>query len=210
VWEKYYSWTPYQYSANNPVSFLDGGGLKVEIVGTQEEIKPLFQGLCLATGTMPKYTKTFNNDGTITLDITGFESVDNRFSEEQGKLNELIGSITTYSINKNNEADKYGGGMYDPKTQAASVGSLVYNRKAFYNRTQTERERSIVNKILNWTLGYQGHSYSYYDFYDIIAHEFLGHAYDQYKGRLRSEYNAKKTANQVRKKRGKPLRDRGD
>jgi RHS repeat-associated protein len=26
VWEKYYGWTPYQYSANNPVSFLDPGG----------------------------------------------------------------------------------------------------------------------------------------------------------------------------------------
>jgi RHS repeat-associated protein len=26
LWEKYYGWTPYQYSANNPVSFLDPGG----------------------------------------------------------------------------------------------------------------------------------------------------------------------------------------
>jgi RHS repeat-associated protein len=26
LWEKYYSWTPYHYSANNPVSFLDPGG----------------------------------------------------------------------------------------------------------------------------------------------------------------------------------------
>ena len=27
VWEKYLSWTPYQYAGNNPVSFLDGNGL---------------------------------------------------------------------------------------------------------------------------------------------------------------------------------------
>jgi RHS repeat-associated protein len=27
LWEKYYGWTPYQYSVNNPVSFLDPGGL---------------------------------------------------------------------------------------------------------------------------------------------------------------------------------------
>ena len=26
LWEKYYGWTPYQYSANNPVSFLDPEG----------------------------------------------------------------------------------------------------------------------------------------------------------------------------------------
>ena len=26
MWEKYYGWTPYHYSANNPVSFLDPGG----------------------------------------------------------------------------------------------------------------------------------------------------------------------------------------
>ena len=27
MWEKYYSWAPYHYSANNPVSFLDPSGL---------------------------------------------------------------------------------------------------------------------------------------------------------------------------------------
>ena len=29
LWEKYYGWTPYHYSANNPVSFLDPSGLTV-------------------------------------------------------------------------------------------------------------------------------------------------------------------------------------
>jgi len=31
--EKYYNWTPYHYSANNPVSFLDGGGMIVYKTG---------------------------------------------------------------------------------------------------------------------------------------------------------------------------------
>jgi hypothetical protein len=29
MWEKYYGWTPYHYSANNPVSFLDPGGEEI-------------------------------------------------------------------------------------------------------------------------------------------------------------------------------------
>jgi RHS repeat-associated protein len=31
LWEKYYSHTPYHYSANNPVSFLDPGGMDAEV-----------------------------------------------------------------------------------------------------------------------------------------------------------------------------------
>ncbi len=33
LWEKYYAWSPYQYSMNNPVSFLDENGLFKEVAG---------------------------------------------------------------------------------------------------------------------------------------------------------------------------------
>jgi hypothetical protein len=39
--EKYYSWTPYHYSANNPVSFLDGNGFVV-IAKTKEAQQSIF------------------------------------------------------------------------------------------------------------------------------------------------------------------------
>jgi hypothetical protein len=29
LWEKYYGWTPYQYSMNNPISLLDENGLVI-------------------------------------------------------------------------------------------------------------------------------------------------------------------------------------
>ena len=35
--EKYYSWTPYHYSANNPVSFLDGNGMEFILHNLNEE-----------------------------------------------------------------------------------------------------------------------------------------------------------------------------
>ena len=30
LWEKYYSWSPYHYCRNNPVSFVDGNGMFIE------------------------------------------------------------------------------------------------------------------------------------------------------------------------------------
>jgi RHS repeat-associated protein len=35
MWEKYYSWTPYQYAGCNPVSLMDGNGKDYYLVGTQ-------------------------------------------------------------------------------------------------------------------------------------------------------------------------------
>ncbi len=38
LWEKYYSWTPYHYSLNNPVSFLDSDGKQ-----TKKELSTSFK-----------------------------------------------------------------------------------------------------------------------------------------------------------------------
>ncbi len=32
LWEKYYAWSPYQYSMNNPVSLMDENGKFVGVV----------------------------------------------------------------------------------------------------------------------------------------------------------------------------------
>jgi hypothetical protein len=39
LWEKYYSWTPYHYSANNPVSYLDPGGTVVDFFWESRSMK---------------------------------------------------------------------------------------------------------------------------------------------------------------------------
>lgn len=40
LWEKYYGWTPWQYSANNPISLYDNDGKKIYVTGSNDsEIK---------------------------------------------------------------------------------------------------------------------------------------------------------------------------
>ncbi len=42
LWEKYYAWSPYQYSMNNPVSLADYDGKEFRLVNATEQDKMYF------------------------------------------------------------------------------------------------------------------------------------------------------------------------
>jgi len=59
LWEKYYGWTTYHYSANNPVNFLDPGGMKLNVFFDKE-------------GTQNEYLKLGKDDHQLLCNTTGY------------------------------------------------------------------------------------------------------------------------------------------
>jgi RHS repeat-associated protein len=52
LWEKYYSWTPYQYAGCNPVSMYDGNGEEVSVYSEQIPLNTLIKGSGYINGTI--------------------------------------------------------------------------------------------------------------------------------------------------------------
>jgi len=98
LWQKYLPLTPYQYAANNPISFLDYAG--THIVGTQ----PAAQAALVNTmQTHFNVTPTFQSDGRMQLDagqVAGVRQtlVSSSLSQLDGIMS-IVNSETTIELN---------------------------------------------------------------------------------------------------------------
>ena len=196
--------TPYQYAANSPINFIDINGDSLQFLGTQEEVDKLIGAIQTASGSTLQYTSQTNEEtGAVTVNITGFESVDDNFSTEQGYLSELIGHESFTTVKFDAEAGIYGGGSYDPETQTVKLDpDHLTDRNSFHYWNVSER-----NDWLGKYLGKTESNFAYFRAWDTMAHELFGHGVDQIRGKGRNEPRAIYRANQVRKKHGKLIRN---
>jgi RHS repeat-associated protein len=87
--EKYYSWTPYHYSANNPVSFLDPGGKWFSFNNVSEKHGVLLKSTIRSLNRFPEASKMIHFlavDFRMNIDVTwgDVEDVDNDNSNKNG------------------------------------------------------------------------------------------------------------------------------
>jgi RHS repeat-associated protein len=125
---KYYDLSPYSYGANNPINFVDINGDSLQYVGSLQQVAFLLLQSAESCGCkVSSKVKGTDENGNVTLNVTGFESVDDDFSLQQSDLKTIIESEHVYTEKfvetKKGFADDVelnGGAMYDPKTRTTS------------------------------------------------------------------------------------------
>jgi hypothetical protein len=203
LWEKYYSWTPYHYCSNNPVMGSDPGGMLLQMAGTLDEVKKFANGLCLASGSEIEYTMNKQDDGSYNVDVTGFKSVDDRFTKEQGYLNKIIISKDMFELKVDKQADLLGGGSYDEINNTATLSPSALNGEITYQNMREREPQGIGEKIMS-VIGMSFHSYTTekFDAAFYVAHELLGHAYLDATNQKQNEYFPRGVEAGVEVKRG--------
>ncbi|MFT3701663.1 MAG: RHS repeat-associated core domain-containing protein [Agriterribacter sp.] len=116
--EKYYSLTPYQYAANNPILFMDSNGDSLIVTGAIQGFENIVNN-----GLGGLYTAQQNSTGTYSLVSTG--AVGSLTEQQQAFYDELNGVLTnsnTISINAVENSDQVDVGRYE--TQTIDVGDM--------------------------------------------------------------------------------------
>src|SRR4030042_1098918 len=140
----------YNYAGNNPVIMLDPDGNTLVITGSQEQVGRLVGIIEKASGTRLYYIQG-SDSMNYKATITGFTSVDNRFSKQQGQLPSIQKALSTiidtnkptvtvrFDSNDRDATFYHGGGSFDVKTGVVALNeiySLNDQPNAFYGLKQ--------------------------------------------------------------------------
>jgi hypothetical protein len=179
MWEKYYGWTPYQYSVNNPVSFLDPGGM--ELYAKDKESQNTLLDL------IPEEEREyiiFDDYGNVDIDI--MNSYEGKTSSNFKKLKFLANSVIHFHLSVTDKLKfKDRNGIQDDislgKTRIDNSRKItIYNistkEVGFSGYALFPGNSSIWNSpdnnvyaVVNSSLSRQGRAES-------ATHELLGHA----------------------------------
>lgn len=161
LWEKYRSWTPYQYAANNPLMYIDPSGREIWI---SYETSRNIDGINYVETHNVQYKggKLYNEDGSSYKGNNKYVSqVANYLNDLKASDNvEVVHRLTTletsdkvHTLKEYDQADKFAN-----TTEPSREGNIMLGER---DGSTVYFNPSIGNPLLNMAHELLGHSYLY-------------------------------------------------
>ncbi|RFS19410.1 RHS repeat-associated core domain-containing protein [Chitinophaga silvatica] len=164
--DKYFKLSPFSYTANNPLKFVDPNGKEIVPIGTAEDIKRINAALAIVQLTNPEIYKALN-DVTDRFelsikDLVNTEKISSSANEKRVMLGQFVGKLKYENDLQMNDKGEFSRGRYNmDEPERVGIPLEEANEKAYF---ENNTAKIIIDKSLNNE-----------QFAKSLAHEF-GHA----------------------------------
>jgi Effector protein len=151
----YHSFNPYQYTANNPINYVDENGDYITINGSDEKNNPI--SVLYENGKLYNYTSSTDKKGNVTITKGDVWGGKNDFITQAGKdldaiagtkegntiVSDLQGSQYGYNLHNDNSKNFAGTG-FEGKDEAKGGGNIYYSQKGGSHANASINKSAVV------------------------------------------------------------------